>query len=81
MEWSCEGKLHAGANKGPSAVLLLEKIPASRLDKPKQLIRSLMRQVAPFKAYTFFPGPTAAAAAEYKQLNTAKQVMCLSEMQ
>ena len=67
--------LRAGAHTGPSAVLLVEDIPASELNKPELVMSMLMRQAGPLKAYTFFPGPAAAAAAEFDRPDVAKQVM------
>ena len=69
-----EGMLHAGANNGPSAVLLLENIPVAELDHPEVVMSTLLRQVATFMSYTFFPGPPAAAAAEFQEARTAKRV-------
>ena len=67
--------LRAGAHTGTSAVLLVEDIPAAELTKPELVMRMLMRQAGPLKAYTFFPGPAAAAAAELDRPDVAKQVM------
>ena len=67
--------LHAGANKGPSAVLLLENIPVAELDHPEVVMSTLLRQVATFKAYSYFPAPPAAAAAELQEARTAKRVI------
>ena len=60
---------------GPSAVLLVEGIPAAELTKPDLVMRMLMRQAGPLKAYAFFPGPAAATAAEFDRPDAAKQVM------
>ena len=72
--------LRAGASEGPSAVLLVKGIPVAAVDKPELLMRMLMRQAGLFKAYAFFPGPAAAAAAEFDKPNVAKQVLCLTQM-
>ena len=65
----------AGAHAGPSAVLLVEGIPAPELTKPELVMRMLLRQAGPLKAYAFFPGPAAATAAEFDRPDIAKQVM------
>ena len=65
----------AGAHTGPSAVLLVEGIPAAELTKPELVMRMLLRQAGPLKAFAFFPGPAAAAAAEFDGPDAAKQVM------
>lgn len=38
-------------------------------------MRTLLRQVATFMSYTFFPGPPDAAAAEFQEARTAKRVI------
>lgn len=74
LKQSSEGMLHAGVNKGPSAVLLLENIPAAELDHPEVVMSTLLRQVATFMKFTFLPGPPGAAAAEFQEARTAKRV-------
>ena len=66
--------LRADANAGPSAVLLVEGIPAAELNKPELVMRMLLRQAGTLKAYALFPGPAAAAAAEFDGPDAAKQV-------
>ena len=53
----------------------MEGIPAAELNKPELVMRMLLRQAGPLKAYAFFPGPAAAAAAEFDGPDAAKQVM------
>ncbi|KAK9832081.1 hypothetical protein WJX81_005082 [Elliptochloris bilobata] len=69
--------LKLDGDKGPSAVLLLENIPLAAMDKPEMVVRTLMRQAGLFKAYAFFSGPAAAAAAEFDRPDVAKQAFKL----